>query len=103
MLDILSNALGSINPFKDNIIYEFESVRVQQQELISEGGYGYVYKCIDLDHPEKKTYALKKINCQGPDVEDEMREIIHWKAMGDHPNIVKYIDYKIVQTDNRQK
>lgn len=94
----------------------------KEDELISEGGYGYVYRVtlkaskddqknadspskteqskIEKSNgaPNKKSYALKRMFVQDQDQADKvLKEAELWKQIGTHPNIVEYVDSQLVK------
>lgn len=64
---------------------------LELREKLSEGGYAYVYKAIDL--ATNKEYAVKKSLCQSPELlEMAEQEINIMKSLPIHDNIVQYYD-----------
>lgn len=48
--------------FQSKVIYEIGSYRLSEEEKISEGGYGYIYRVTDTKSGQQ--YALKKVLLQ---------------------------------------
>lgn len=69
--------------------YKIGGMTIVQDGIISEGGYGYVYRA--HDKVTNKQYALKTINVQDSENEEAvMREIDLWAKLGKHRNICEY-------------
>ena len=43
--------------------YNIEGRTIKEEKLLSEGGYGYIFKIVDLN--TREVFALKKSYCQG--------------------------------------
>lgn len=43
--------------------YNIEGRTIREEKLLSEGGYGYIFKVVDLN--TREVFALKKSYCQG--------------------------------------
>jgi len=72
---------------------------VRVENKISEGGFAFVYKVTDVN--TFATFALKKIavtsNEHRVNVENEIKI---WKKLGDHENIVKFVDASVIKDNN---
>ena len=73
----------------------------KEDVLISEGGYGFVYKVHtteaggqkDSKGLNKEYFALKKMILQDEEAIDRAKkEVEVWRLISPHPYIVKYID-----------
>jgi serine/threonine protein kinase len=65
--------------------------------LISEGGFGFVYRVhtTDID-PQAVNFAMKKMILQDPvRLEKAQEEVRIWRSLKGHPSIVEFIDYKL--------
>ncbi|KAM3143497.1 BMP-2-inducible protein kinase [Paramecium bursaria] len=72
------------NPLKAQT-YKFKDT-YKEQILISEGGYGYVWK--------SENYAIKRVICSTQELYNmAQNEINIIKRLPDHPNLLKVIDY----------
>lgn len=71
--------------------YTINSRTFEIREKISEGGYAYVHKAIDLSTNQE--FAVKKILCQTPElIQMAEREISIMRSLPVHENIVRYYD-----------
>eukprot|EP01017_Pseudomicrothorax_dubius_P048140 TRINITY_DN870_c0_g1_i27.p1 TRINITY_DN870_c0_g1~~TRINITY_DN870_c0_g1_i27.p1 ORF type:complete len:526 (-),score=124.53 TRINITY_DN870_c0_g1_i27:62-1639(-) len=71
------------------------SHEVEEETLISEGGYGYIWRVRDVRSGE--IFALKKMICQNTErLQTAKNEIAILRAIPTHPNIMKLIDSDIV-------
>ena len=52
-----------ITEFKRRQAYNIAGKRIEEVDILGEGGYGFIFKVQDLDNPSKR-YALKKMICQ---------------------------------------
>lgn len=78
--------------------YTINSLSIEIREKISEGGYAYVHKAIDLSTSQE--YAVKKILCQSPELlQMAEREIAVMRSLPIHDNIVRYYD-SLITTQN---
>jgi AP2-associated kinase len=77
--------------------YTLSTITVELKEKISEGGYAFVYKAVDIATGFE--YAAKKIICQSNElVRMAEREIQTMKSLPLHENLVRLIDSAIIQT-----
>ena len=72
-----------------------------EDELISEGGYGFVYR-VHLQNNESTSqteyYALKRMVLQEENaIIKAKKEIDIWSQLRGHPSIVEYIDSDIIK------
>jgi serine/threonine protein kinase len=66
-------------------------------DKISEGGYAIVYEA--KDSASNEIMALKRIYLKDKETEQVMcKEVKNWRSLGEHPNIVKFIDAAIHNT-----
>lgn len=61
--------------------------RLDKNDLLGSGGYGKVYKCVDMQGTE---HAVKQVFTANPEILDTEIEI--HRHLGQHPNIVQLID-----------
>ncbi|CAG9312364.1 unnamed protein product [Blepharisma stoltei] len=75
--------------------YQIGNYTVNIQEKLSEGGYAYVYKCVDIN--TNKEYALKKILCQDQErYRMAQREVEVMRAIPENDNIVRFYDSTVI-------
>lgn len=81
--------------------FQIGSYTVNIIEKISEGGYAYVFKVVDIN--TNKEYALKKILCQDQErLSMAQREIEIMRALPEHDNLVRFYDSTII-TEGKTK
>ncbi|TNV80011.1 hypothetical protein FGO68_gene16116 [Halteria grandinella] len=91
----LTSILGSPEPLR---VYNFEStgLQVQEEQLLSEGGYAFVYRVRDTSSTINQ-YALKLIKCQDQQAVKMARgEVQVWRKLGAHPHVVRYWDVQVI-------
>lgn len=81
--------------------YQIGDFSVDQKELISEGGYAYVYRAVETTTSQE--FALKKILCQNQERLDfAQREVQVMQTLPSHPNIVRFYGASSVTENNTQ-
>jgi AP2-associated kinase len=102
MMKSVKNAVQSLDAGATN--KTLGNIRVGHRDikedcLLSEGGYAYIYKVRDAMTGE--IFALKKMICQNSErLATAKNEISILKSLPDHPNLMKYYDSQIVQTND---
>eukprot|EP00347_Sterkiella_histriomuscorum_P014079 403362242 len=83
--------------------YQLNNYTLIEDQLLAEGGYGYVYQVHELNNPQQK-YALKRIKILDGKLSKMVKmEVKVWSKLGSHPNIVKYIDSQILENSDGSK
>ncbi|CAD8175516.1 unnamed protein product [Paramecium octaurelia] len=81
--------------------YNINGRTIQEEKLLSEGGYGYILKAIDVN--TKEVFALKKSYCQGEERTKVARnELEIMKRLPRHPNLVNFIGGTFIQDKGQQ-
>ena len=81
--------------------YTIGSLNLELRDKLSEGGYAYVYKAVDLNTGSE--YAVKKSLCQSSELlAMAQREINIMKSLPAHDNIVRYYDSLVTVQSNTQ-
>ncbi|CAD8154281.1 unnamed protein product [Paramecium octaurelia] len=81
--------------------YNINGRTIQEEKLLSEGGYGYILKAIDVN--TKEIFALKKSYCQGEERTKVARnELEIMKRLPRHPNLVNFIGGTFIQDKGQQ-
>lgn len=79
--------------------YIVGAMNIELKEKISEGGYAFVYRAVDLNTSQE--YAVKKILCQSPELLDMAeREIRTMQSLPTHENLVRFYDSAILHSSN---
>ncbi|KAL4446047.1 hypothetical protein ABPG74_011039 [Tetrahymena malaccensis] len=79
--------------------YSINNLQVQEDKLLSEGGYGYVWKAHNVNN-KQEIFAVKRMICQGKQKEDlAKRELEILYKLPQHDNLVKFIDGDILKED----
>ncbi|CAD8163148.1 unnamed protein product [Paramecium pentaurelia] len=81
--------------------YNINGRTIQEEKLLSEGGYGYILKAIDVN--TKEVFALKKSYCQGEERTKVARnELEIMKRLPRHPNLVNFMGGTFIQEKGQQ-
>ena len=76
---------------------------VRERERLGEGGFSFVYACVDVN-VENKKYALKKMVCTDSESLDAAEtEAKIMRGIGQHANIVALLDTAFVTGKNGAK
>ncbi|EAR85402.2 Serine/Threonine kinase domain protein (macronuclear) [Tetrahymena thermophila SB210] len=79
--------------------YSLNNLQIQEDKLLSEGGYGYVWKAHNVNN-KQEVFAVKRMICQGKQKEDlAKRELEILYKLPQHDNLVRFIDGDILQED----
>lgn len=82
--------------------YKIGSRTVQEERLLSEGGFGFVYLVRDVT--SGAPYVVKKILCQDRErFEVACREVELFEKLPVHPNLVKYYGHTVEKSDARNR
>lgn len=69
--------------------------------LIAEGGYSYVYHCVDRF--ASRSYALKRIRCQSQEQIDLVKAEIRYLEMLQHKYLLKLVDKAMIENGRVQE
>jgi len=82
--------------------YRIGSRVVQEERLLSEGGFGFVYLVRDVS--SGSSFVVKRILCQDRDrYEMACREVELFEKLPVHPNLVKYYGHTVEKSDARNR
>ncbi|KAM3142262.1 hypothetical protein pb186bvf_005671 [Paramecium bursaria] len=81
--------------------YNIEGRTIREEKLLSEGGYGYIFKVVDLN--TREVFALKKSYCQGQErTQVAKNELQIMRSLPKHPNILSFIGGSFINEGNQQ-
>ena len=81
---------------KEKKVYQIKGKNYNEEKLLAEGGFGYVYLVSDQNG---KLYAMKKINIQeSSQLQIIKQEINIWALLNKSNNIITLLDYELSQS-----